>query len=234
MTSARILLQRALRLNKDSPLLWHEYFKLELLWITKIKERRRVLFGDSSIPKIEEIQKQEVTKDEDSTIDLPKLKEEDGVEETALERDPTINAASGSTTQDPAMVMGRTLTPMQKALIEIAIPRAIYRNAIKGLFLIIYPSHYVTYDLYPDNIEIPNELEFRLGFLKIYQTFGSDTKLGQDELYESLRNDFPSHPIALSILAERHLAGVLPSNPAFPTELKKTVDDFQKQLNVRI
>jgi len=44
MTSARVLLQRGLRINPDNQQLWIEYFKLEMLWIEKIKERRKILF----------------------------------------------------------------------------------------------------------------------------------------------------------------------------------------------
>ncbi|KAJ3414189.1 pheromone processing endoprotease [Chytridiales sp. JEL 0842] len=213
MTSARILLQRALRLNKDSTLLWHEYFKLELLWITKIKERRRVLFGDASVPKVEELKastkdSETGNEDEDSKMELPELKEEDGVKDLSLQADPTVAASIGASSQDSAMA-GNKLSPMQKALIEIAIPRAIYRNAIK---------------------EIPDDLQFRFGFLKIYQTFGSDTKLGQDELYESLQRDFPQNPLALSILAERATGGVATSDPSFPAALKAVTGQYESFL----
>ncbi|XP_028395280.1 U3 small nucleolar RNA-associated protein 6 homolog [Dendronephthya gigantea] len=41
--SSRILLQRALRLNSNCQNLWLEYFRLELLYIDKVKKRRRLL-----------------------------------------------------------------------------------------------------------------------------------------------------------------------------------------------
>ncbi|CAI2178251.1 11600_t:CDS:10 [Funneliformis geosporum] len=41
--SARVFLQRGLRLNCDSHQLWHQYFKLELVYVEKIKVRRRIL-----------------------------------------------------------------------------------------------------------------------------------------------------------------------------------------------
>ncbi|RKO91087.1 U3 small nucleolar RNA-associated protein 6-domain-containing protein, partial [Blyttiomyces helicus] len=43
VNSARTLLQRGIRINRDNQLLWHEYFKLELLYTEKLKERRRVM-----------------------------------------------------------------------------------------------------------------------------------------------------------------------------------------------
>ncbi|KAF0520632.1 U3 small nucleolar RNA-associated protein 6 [Gigaspora margarita] len=43
ITASRALLQRSLRLNPSSIQLWHEYFKLELVYIEKIKSRRKIL-----------------------------------------------------------------------------------------------------------------------------------------------------------------------------------------------
>ena len=43
-TAARALMQRGLRMCKgDAPGLWHEYFRLELLYALRLRERRRVL-----------------------------------------------------------------------------------------------------------------------------------------------------------------------------------------------
>ena len=36
-------LQRAIRINKHSSLLWREYFRFELVYINVIEERRRIL-----------------------------------------------------------------------------------------------------------------------------------------------------------------------------------------------
>ncbi|KAJ1916740.1 U3 snoRNP protein [Mycoemilia scoparia] len=43
MAGARTLLQRSLRLNPKEQSLWHTYFRLELIYIEKIKARRRLL-----------------------------------------------------------------------------------------------------------------------------------------------------------------------------------------------
>lgn len=42
-TAARALMQRGLRMCKDAPGLWHEYFRCELLYAMRLRERRRVL-----------------------------------------------------------------------------------------------------------------------------------------------------------------------------------------------
>lgn len=41
--AARALMQRGLRMCKDSPELWHEYFRMELLYALRLRERRVVL-----------------------------------------------------------------------------------------------------------------------------------------------------------------------------------------------
>jgi U3 small nucleolar RNA-associated protein 6 len=46
--SARILLQRGIRLNPESKSLWIEYFKLELLWIKKVGKRNEILLNEAS------------------------------------------------------------------------------------------------------------------------------------------------------------------------------------------
>ena len=162
ITSARVLLQRAIRLNSDSRHLWLEYFKLELMWIEKIKERRRILFGaddtlllaaapsdteneqqyqnsTSKPSETDEGQHAETQSDNTAHVFVPPLDEESELSDSKqsyVDEDTTLNnkATTSTTAQDPAMMMGKNLSPMQKTLLELAIPRAIYRNAIKGDF----------------------------------------------------------------------------------------------------
>jgi hypothetical protein len=58
-SAARILLQRGIRFNSDSQILWKEYFRLEVLYCVKLQQRRRVL--SSSIAE----------EDKSSSIDAP-------------------------------------------------------------------------------------------------------------------------------------------------------------------
>ncbi|KAJ3292060.1 U3 snoRNP protein [Borealophlyctis nickersoniae] len=206
MNSARILLQRGIRLNTEDKTLWHEYFKLELLFIEKVKERRKILFGDGANGRdaaAENVNGDEEVEAADRTVSLPGLSEEKGLGMSALEQDETIAA----TTSDEANVssMGEKLTPMQRTLLEVVVPRVIYRNAVQA---------------------IPHDLQFRIGFLQIYRKFGPETKIGQEEIYESLRKDFPNHPTARAVLAERHLAGITPVDPKYPAALKSCVTEF--------
>jgi hypothetical protein len=54
--AARVLLQRAIRLNAESPKLWLELFRLELLYVDKVRARRAVLgiADDEELPDEEE------------------------------------------------------------------------------------------------------------------------------------------------------------------------------------
>ncbi|KAI9352839.1 U3 small nucleolar RNA-associated protein 6-domain-containing protein [Obelidium mucronatum] len=155
MTSARVLMQRGLRINKEATNLWHEYFKLELLWTEKIKERRRILFGDSALglepralPSSAEPSKppkrklddedgsDEDDENEDGNTGVQLQDEDESLPQSQLDLDPTIKVSNDDSAQDPALTMGKKLSPVQQAMIELAIPKAIYRNAIKGLYLI--------------------------------------------------------------------------------------------------
>ncbi|ORY48118.1 hypothetical protein BCR33DRAFT_58854 [Rhizoclosmatium globosum] len=229
MTSARVLMQRGLRINKEATNLWHEYFKLELLWVEKIKERRRILFGDSALglkptgpaavnePSAAIKRKLAEAGDDDGDEEGGDtgvtLANEEGGNKTQLDLDPTIKVSNESSAQDPAMAMGKKLSPVQQAMIELAIPKAIYRNAIK---------------------EIPNDLEFRIGFLRLYQAFGSDTLFAQSDIYESLKTDFAWDPVAVGVLAEKALVGVNPSDAQFPIALKSVVEEYEASVKVCI
>ena len=97
-----VLLQRGLRINAECQKLWQEYFKLEMLWVQKIKLRRKVLLDEEfgldgvHVPTLE-IEKES---SKVNTGDIPDLDQSDLFE---------------------------------KALLEFTIPRAVYRNAIKGM-----------------------------------------------------------------------------------------------------
>jgi len=53
--NARLILQKGLRVNKTSEKLWHEYFRLELLHVEKIKKRKQILLdGGLEVGKDEE------------------------------------------------------------------------------------------------------------------------------------------------------------------------------------
>ncbi|ETO64412.1 hypothetical protein F444_18048 [Phytophthora nicotianae P1976] len=71
--SARVLMQRAIRLNKHNQKLWLEYFRLELLYVQKLAMRRQVLRLDEETGK--------PVNDDESTVLIDELPEEKDVEE---------------------------------------------------------------------------------------------------------------------------------------------------------
>jgi U3 small nucleolar RNA-associated protein 6 len=90
ITNARSYMQRGLRFCKNSEAMWLEYAKLETIYVGKIAGRRKILGLD-----IDRTQKQSAEGDEDADMialpdvtaeDInPSLKQDDGVDEVALQ-----------------------------------------------------------------------------------------------------------------------------------------------------
>ena len=87
VTAARSLLQRGLRLNGKSRDMWREYFKMEVLFVTRLIERRRILGLDGQDKEEEEGEAEESGKKGakgkgkgkgkgKAAIDIPDLDEE--------------------------------------------------------------------------------------------------------------------------------------------------------------
>ncbi|KAJ3102701.1 U3 snoRNP protein [Phlyctochytrium bullatum] len=108
MTSARILFQRALRINPESQQLWLEYFKLELLFAAKLIERRNVLFPEKA---------EAASRAEGVITSLEELADEDK----------TLSGMLGQAKEE-------TPTDAEsKATDVLAIPLIVYRNAVKAI-----------------------------------------------------------------------------------------------------
>ncbi|KAJ3222156.1 U3 snoRNP protein [Clydaea vesicula] len=118
VNSARILLQRSLRINPDSKKLWLEYFKLELLFCEKILERRSVLFDTKKIDH------NDIDLDEDQHVNLPTLEEEKGLNKSDLEKD--VSKVEAKNVDDK-------FSKSLKVLRSLEIPRIVYRQAIKAI-----------------------------------------------------------------------------------------------------
>ncbi|KAF3047705.1 U3 snoRNP protein [Didymella heteroderae] len=90
ITNARSYMQRGLRFCKNSEEIWLDYAKLETIYVGKIAGRRKILGLD-----VDRTKKQQVTDDEDTDMialpdvtaeDInPSLKQDDGVDEVALQ-----------------------------------------------------------------------------------------------------------------------------------------------------
>eukprot|EP00842_Homolaphlyctis_polyrhiza_P000334 jgi/Hompol1/1300/HPOL_004631-RA len=227
-----LLLQRGLRILPKDQKMWLEYFKLELIWVHKLKERRRILFKENlddlvvslddadvsmdaaekeeketaQIPHNVEDDSNEGEDQQDQSVTVPTLEVEAGLKPTALEKDKSLAMSMSESTES---MSSKKLTPLQQALIDVMIPRVIYRNAIK---------------------EIPNDLGFRLSFLDICIEFGKGSTKAIDDILASLSADFSTQPEALSKVAEQHCFFVSAEDPQFPVAVAKTVKTYQKLL----
>lgn len=104
--SARVLMQRAIRLNKHNQKLWLEYFRLELLYVQKLAMRRQVLRLDEEVPK--------PVDDDGSTALIDELPEEkDAKEEISEQMAAKMNA--------------------RKLVLQGAIAKIVYTNAIAAI-----------------------------------------------------------------------------------------------------
>ncbi|KAF4317816.1 hypothetical protein JM18_005490 [Phytophthora kernoviae] len=104
--SARLLMQRAIRLNSHSQKLWIEYFRLELLYVQKLSMRRQVLRLDETVDK---------TVGTGATVLIDELPEEQGVqdEEISEEMAAKMNA--------------------RKLVLQGAIAKIVYTNAVAAI-----------------------------------------------------------------------------------------------------
>ena len=68
MSSARVLMQKGLRFNPDSELLYREFFRLELLYMDKIVKRRKLLLEGSSARKRKRSEGEDSPEEEQSGI----------------------------------------------------------------------------------------------------------------------------------------------------------------------
>ncbi|KAL4958191.1 U3 small nucleolar RNA-associated protein 6-domain-containing protein [Aspergillus filifer] len=114
MSQARNYMQRGLRLCKSSRKLWIHYAKLELIYITKLVARQRILGLDAPV---EAPKQQAVADDLDADmVMMPKLTEED------------INPTARDENVDQAALQTLNSTPALSG----AIPLAIFDSAIKS------------------------------------------------------------------------------------------------------
>ncbi|KAJ3344310.1 U3 snoRNP protein [Gonapodya sp. JEL0774] len=217
IAAARALLQRALRLNSDSQKLWLEYFRLELLYAEKLRERQRVLFREDLDAETQTDMETETSKrkagdveieEEDRDDELMVIEEDRGVDLPALPEEAGVT--SMTEIADPKNLGGKKNSrEALKAVMKGAIAWTVYTKAIEA-----HPKH----------------LQFRVEFAKVYRAFGDWTSKAQENIYQQIRSDFPSDPDAATALAERFLLDVEPSSLKYPFSLKNAVDAFQQTI----
>ncbi|KAJ2051712.1 U3 snoRNP protein [Coemansia sp. S16] len=199
--AARLLLQRALRVNPKDRALWTEYFRLELLLVEKIKARRRVLGIDGQA-------REEVNGEEESgLISLPALDEEkefdQRVEDQAMAKYAAVQAAELSAEQRAALA-----TP-GNAYLQGAVAIIVFEQAIRA---------------------IPNDWEFRQEFASVVARF-SDTHAVRQRVLDSIAADFADNAQARSFLCVAHLSAVSSSSPQLVDALRQAVGNYGQALS---
>ncbi|KAF7731784.1 U3 snoRNP protein [Apophysomyces ossiformis] len=215
--AARVLMQRALRLNPHEKSLWLEYFRLELLYVEKIKARRRILGIDEKTLAKEEKQVEDMDHEDENTIKLPAItgEEVENWDEETEERK-TVQKLEEKTIE----TLKEGMNPILKGLLA----KIIYNNAIQA---------------------IPDDLDFRAKFVDYYGLF-TDTEEDRDYIFDTIRRDMNDDPFARAYLAKRHLFAkqeddassrpsdadqskqkhISVSDPAFVPAMKACVDEF--------
>ncbi|KAG0230058.1 U3 snoRNP protein [Actinomortierella wolfii] len=229
IVAARTLLQRAIRLNTTTQSLWHEYFRLELVYIAKILARRQILGIDASNDKSAENDTMDVDEEAntDNMIKLPTVTgeefaafkfDEDDKEDKEDNKENKSKGKKASSkkskqkkeapalTEEKAEALKTETNPVLRG--EVAM--VVYRNGIK---------------------EIPNDFGFRKGFLDIANSFIKPRPLQEDSLntiYDSIAKDFPTLAEARALVARRPIdnAGVDTEN--YAPAVAESVKEFWK------
>ncbi|KAF9962103.1 U3 snoRNP protein [Modicella reniformis] len=198
IVAARVLMQRSLRLNTTTESLWHEYFRLELVYIAKILARREVLGIEVSTEEFEKNLLEDKEADTDNMIRLPGVTGEElfGKESDNKEEGEDKKSATDKKLKSKNGKRVKTHTPLseEKAeglkseanpVLRGEIAMVIYRNGIR---------------------EIPRSFTFRKGFLDIANSFIKPKPLKDDSIqyiYDSIEQDFKDMPEACALVARR-------------------------------
>ncbi|KAJ2720967.1 U3 snoRNP protein [Coemansia sp. Benny D115] len=217
-TAARVLLQRALRLNSTSKRLWIEYFRLELVLIERIKARRRILGidADPAVAATDADSQSDAEEESKDMIMLPTLDDEnendnDGATQTMEERlEKSLlakHAAKTTTKLDEAKY--KQMSTLENPYLQGAVARIVFEQAI---------------------LAIPKDLAFREEFAAVYAQF-SGTDDGRQRVFESIATDFAQDADARAYLCTAHLAAANPSSPEFVDALRVAVEKYARAID---
>ncbi|KAG0370910.1 U3 small nucleolar RNA-associated protein 6-domain-containing protein [Gamsiella multidivaricata] len=221
IVAARVLLQRALRLNATTETLWHEYFRLELVYIAKILARREVLGIDASPEEIEKSLLENKEVDTDNMIKLPSVT---GEEFEAFIKDAEDESGDGKSTSNKKQKSKngkkeKALEPLTEEKAETyraeanpvlrgEVAMVVYRNAVK---------------------EIPDSFPFRKGFLDIANSFIKPKPLKENSIqyiYDSIEQDFKNLPEARALVARRAIDAYKVDEEGYAKGVAETVKEF--------
>ncbi|KAF9419542.1 U3 snoRNP protein [Entomortierella beljakovae] len=219
VVAARVLLQRALRLNTTTESLWHEYFRLELVYIAKILARREVLGIDASPDQIEQDLLNEKEVDNDNIIQLPKVTGEefamvDGDDEEESEKNPKKSKSKKGKKEKVATPLteekAESLKTENNPVLRGEVAMVVYKNGIK---------------------EIPSSFTFRRTFLDIANSFIKPKPLKEDSIqyiYDTIEEDFKDLPEARALVARRTIDAQKVDEEGYVQGVAESVKAFWK------
>ncbi|KAJ2332398.1 U3 snoRNP protein [Coemansia sp. RSA 2681] len=206
--AARLLLQRALRVNPTDRALWLEYFRLELLLVEKIKARRRVLGidGERAEAEAEESEREE---EEGGVIALPALDEEaefdQRVEDQAMAKYAAVRGG-GSASAAASALTSEQRAAQESAYMQGAVAVIVFDQAIRA---------------------IPTDWRFRREFASVAAAAGgSSSPAVIQHVLDSIGADFAGDAEARAFLCEAPLAAVDARSPALVDALRQAVANY--------
>lgn len=216
-TIAIVLLQRAIRLNTTTESLWHEYFRLELVYIAKILARRQVLGIDASNKEAEDDLMEDEEADTDNMIKLPGVTGEEYsefIKEDDKEEEPKKSSKAKQGKKDKKKKEALTeekaeaLQTEKNPVLRGDIAMVVFRNGVET---------------------IPASFPFRKGFLDIANSFIKPKPLRVDsiqEIYDSIEQDFKELPEARALVARRAIDAYKVDEEGYALGVAETVKGF--------
>ncbi|KAI1319436.1 U3 snoRNP protein [Mortierella claussenii] len=219
IVAARVLLQRALRLNTTTESLWHEYFRLELVYIAKILARREVLGIDATPQEIERDLLEDKDVDNDNMIKLPSVTGEEFSAFSKEIEDEEMTTMSNKKQSSKKSKKEKAQAPLTE---EKAEAFKVEKNPVlRGeVAMVVYRSGIK---------EIPDSFSFRKGFLDIANSFIKPKPLKEDSIqyiYDSINQDFKDLPEARALVARRTIDAYKVDEEGYAKGLAETVKAF--------
>ena len=132
--AARQLMQRALRTNPSSPILWLHYFIMEIKYVERLRTRRHVLGIDGGgggknqgADGEEEGDEEEKDSSKHQQPSINSLLDKEEKDEATNDQKSSPSSSSSSTTASDLT------TPAQRLFLEGAVPKIVLRNAIRSI-----------------------------------------------------------------------------------------------------
>lgn len=203
VVAARALMQRGLRLNYDSRDLWLEYFRMEMIYIEKLKLRRKILGIDA---------------DKSNIVD---------VDHSASDSDDSMNGDEGMISLDNFDDESDQETKRQRILTEVRAAPDLENQPDNPLL-----RGDVAIAIFKAAAEaLPNDWQLLCDFIEICSEMATDTQHVTETIISSLQERFATTPKVRSYLAQRPVNTIENIRSSeYVTALRTSVASFQSAI----